>query len=198
VPPRTLFVAGLQREPEQPSRYNFLVRTRAGDPANLLPGLDGALRDADPGLRVRATLPYGTLIDRSMPAERILGTLGAVFGLLALLVAGVGLFGLLAFQVARRTNELGVRLALGATRGAIVGLILRDAAWMVVAGVALGSAGAWLVTGYARSVLFELTPTDPRAFGTAAVVLAGTALVAAWLPARRASHVDPLEALRQE
>ena len=124
--------------------------------------------------------------------------LGGFFGVLALIVAAIGLFGLLAFQVSRRTNELGVRMALGATRRAMIGLVLRDVAGMVVAGVLIGTAAALTLSGLARSMLFGLTPTDPAVFVTASFILGLTALVAGWLPARRASRVDPLIALRHE
>ena len=127
-----------------------------------------------------------------------MATLGGFFGVLALIVAAIGLFGLLAFQVSQRTNELGVRMALGATRPAMIGLILRDVAGMVVAGVMIGAAAALTLSGLVRSMLYGLTPTDPAAFVIAASILGLTALLAGWLPARRASRVDPLVALRHE
>ena len=109
--------------------------------------------------------------------ERILATLGGLFGVLALVVAAVGMFGVLAFQVTRRTNEFGVRMALG---------------------VAIGSAAALTLTGFARRILFGLTPTDPGVFAVAALVLASVGMLAGWLPARRAAHLDPLVSLRHE
>jgi putative ABC transport system permease protein len=117
---------------------------------------------------------------------------------LALVVAAMGLFGVLAFQVARRTNEIGVRIALGASRSRVTGIVLRDVAVMVAAGVSIGSALAPTVTGLARKILFGLTPTDPTAFVVAASVLATAAVLAGWLPAYRASRVDPLVALRHD
>jgi predicted permease len=182
---------------DHPASYKFLIRA-AGNPMRVAPELDRLLRDADDGLRVRSVIPYSTLIDRSMPAERILATLGGMFGVLALLLAGIGMFALLAFQVERRTNELGVRMVLGATRRSMVGLVLGDVAWMLVPGVALGTAGALMLTGLARGLLFGLTPTDPVVFAIAASVLTAAALTAAWFPALRASRVDPLAALRHE
>jgi len=125
-----------------------------------------------------------------------MATLGGAFGGLALLVAALGLFGLLAFQVARRTNELGVRMALGAGRNAVMRLVLQEVAVMAAAGIGLGAVGAAMTTGVARALLFELTPTDPLVFVVAASALALTALVAGWLPARRAANIDPLVALR--
>jgi ABC-type antimicrobial peptide transport system permease subunit len=130
--------------------------------------------------------------------ERIMATLGGAFGLLALIVASLGVFGVLAFQVTRRTNELGVRMALGATRGAMMRLVLSQVAWMVVPGLVIGISVALLLTRVARNVLFDLSPTEPRVFLIAALMLASAATLAAWLPARRAGRVDPLIALRRE
>jgi ABC-type antimicrobial peptide transport system permease subunit len=127
-----------------------------------------------------------------------MATLGGFFGLLALLVAALGLFGVLAFQVARRTNELGVRMALGASRRAMLCLVLREVTVMIVAGVSIGAGLALMVTDLAGKILFGLTPTDPGVFAVAASVLAVTAALAGWLPAVRASRVDPLVALRHE
>jgi ABC-type antimicrobial peptide transport system permease subunit len=117
---------------------------------------------------------------------------------LALVVAALGVFGVLAFQMARRTSEIGIRMALGADRRLMLWLVLREVAIMVALGVGLGGAAAAAVTGVARSLLFGLSPTDPRAFATAAATLGAAALFAGWLPARRASRVDPLTALRHE
>jgi len=123
---------------------------------------------------------------------------GGLFGVLALVVAAIGLFGLQAFQVSRRTNEFGVRMALGGTRRAMIGLVLRDVAGLVAAGVLIGTGVALWLGGLARSMLFGLAPSDPTVVVTASLVLSLTALMAGWLPARRASRVDPLIALRHE
>ena len=156
------------------------------------------MRAADPGLRLRSAITYDGLIDQSISIERIMAMLGALFGALALLIAGLGMFGALAFQVARRTNELGVRMVLGASRWSMMGLVLRDVVAMLVPGIAIGAGVSLMVTGLARGMLFGLTPSDPGAFAVAAAVLACAALIAGWLPARRASHVDPMIALRHE
>jgi predicted permease len=182
----------------QPANYKFLLRVSAGNPMRLAPDLDLVLREADPALRVSSAMPYSTLIERSMPAERILATLGGLFGVLAVVIAGIGMFAMLAFQVARRTNELGVRMVLGATRGSMIGMVLKDVVWMLVPGLVLGTAGALMLTGLARGILFGLTPTDPAVFAIAASILTMAAIAAAWFPARRASRVDPLIALRHE
>jgi putative ABC transport system permease protein len=195
---KTMYISWLQRDGDQPTRYNYLARVDTNDSTPLTPALERGVREVDPSLHVRTTLAYETLIDRSIATERIMATLGGFFGVLALVVAAIGLFGLLAFQVSRRTNELGVRIALGARRRAIIGLVLRDVSGMVVAGVLIGAAAALTLSDLARSMLFGLTPTEPGAFVTAAGILGMTALVAGWLPARRASRVDPLIALRHE
>jgi predicted permease len=195
---KTMYISWLQRNGDQPTRYSYLARVDMDDPMRLTPSLERLVREVDPSLHVRTTLPYATVVDRSIVTERIMAILGGFFGVLALIVAAIGLFGLMAFQVSRRTNELGVRMALGATRRAMIGLVLRDVAGMVVAGVLIGTAAALTLSGLARSMLFGLTPTDPAAFVVAASVLGLTTLLAGWLPARRASRVDPLIALRQE
>jgi predicted permease len=195
---KTMYIPWMQREGDQPSRYSYLARVAAGDPMRLLPRLDRLVREADPALRVRTAQPYATIIDQSVATERIMATLGGFFGVLALLVAALGMFGVLAFQVARRTNEIGVRMALGASRRTMMGLVLRDVVVMVVAGISIGAGGALVLTGVARTILFGLTPTDPGVFVVAASVLAVAAVLAGWLPAVRASRVDPLVALRHE
>ena len=127
----------------------------------------------------------------------MMAMLGGLFGVLALVIAAIGVFGVLAFQVTRRTNELGVRMALGANRWSMMRLVLRDVAWMVGMGVVMGGGAALSVTGLARTMLFGLTPTDPGVFALAALVLA---VPQAW--PRGCRHggplVDPLVALRHE
>jgi predicted permease len=197
---KTVYIPWTSREGDQPSDYAFLVGVAdpGGDPMRVAPLLEPLVHEVDPALHVRAAYSYTALVDRSLVTERLLAALGGAFGLLALIVAGLGVFGVLAFQVARRTNELGVRAALGATPRAMTWLVLRQVAWMTLPGIVLGSGGALLVAGLARNVLFGLTPTEPRIFLVAALVLASSAALAGWLPARRAARVDPLIALRHE
>jgi predicted permease len=195
---KTMYIPWTQREGDQPTRYSYLARLAAGDPRRLAPGLGRLIRETDPGLRLRTAVAYSQLIDRSISTERIMATLGGLFGVLAIVIAALGMFGLLAFHVARRTNELGVRMALGASRGRMMGLVLRDVAVLVATGIVIGGGAALMLSGLAGKILFGLTPTDPRVFGIAASILAGAALAAGWLPARRAARVDPLIALRHE
>lgn len=195
---KTMYISWLQRDGEQPTRYSYLARLGVRDPLRVMPGLERLVGQIDPSLHVRTTFTYATLIDRSIATERMMATLGGFFGVLAVIIAAIGLFGLVAFQVSRRTNELGVRMALGATRASMMRLVLRDVALMTAAGISLGAAAALSVGGLARAILFGFSPGDPRAFAIAASVLALAALFAGWLPARRAAHVDPLVALRHE
>lgn len=109
-----------------------------------------------------------------------------------------GFFGVMAFQVSRRINEFGVRMALGASRSSIVRVVLREAAGLLAAGSAVGVAAALALTGLARKLLFGVTPTDPAMFAIAVLVLAAAVIAAAWIPARRASRVDPMAAVRHE
>ena len=195
----TMYVAWTQREEaDQPSSYAYLVRAGDGAPLRLVAELAPLVRAADPQLRVLTAVPYEALMDRSMSNERVMATLGGLFGGLGLLIAAVGVFGVLAFQVARRTNELGVRMVLGANRWSVMGLVLRGVVTMLVPGIAIGAGLSLMVTGLARGILFGLTPNDPGVYAVAASVLTGASLIAGWLPARRASRVELMNALRHE
>jgi len=133
-----------------------------------------------------------------MLQERVMATLAGAFGVLALTLACIGLYGLLAYTVARRTREIGIRMALGARGGRVVAMVLAGGTRLVLIGVACGVPAAWAASRSIESMLFGLTPHDPAVIGGAIALLALAALVAAYLPARRASHVDPIVALRDE
>jgi ABC-type antimicrobial peptide transport system permease subunit len=165
---------------------------------SLLPAVERAVRAVDSGLRLQRAAPYATFIGHTLSIERLMATLGGLFGLLALVIAGLGVFGVLAFQVARRTNELGVRVVLGARRRSMMGLVLKDVAWLTVPGIAIGAGIALLLTDLARQILFDFALGEAGVFAVAASALALTSLLAGWLPARRAARVDPLVALRHE
>ena len=130
--------------------------------------------------------------------ERLMAALATAFGILALGLAGVGIYGLLAYAVARRTREIGIRMALGAPRGAVIALMLRGAQVPLAIGIAVGVPVAWVASRAIESMLFGLKGTDTAAIGAALVILVAVAHFAAWLPARRAARVDPLIALRSE
>jgi hypothetical protein len=121
--PKTFYIPWTRREGEQPSNYNYLVRAGAGDPTCLVPSLERLVREVDSSLRLRQWRSYSAIVDQTIVDERILATLGGFFGLLALIIACLGMFGMMAFQVSRRISELGVRIAQGAGRGDIVALV---------------------------------------------------------------------------
>ena len=123
--------------------------------------------------------------------------LAAFFGGLALLLAGLGLYGVMSYAVSRRRTEIGIRMALGAAPGRVVRLVLRRVALLVAAGVAAGAGMGMLAARLVASMLFGLQPSDPATFTTAAVVLASIGALAGWLPARRASRIDPARVLRE-
>jgi ABC-type antimicrobial peptide transport system permease subunit len=135
-------------------------------------------------------------IDDSLLRDRLVAGLSTGFGALALVLSALGLYGVMSYMVARRRPEIGVRLALGAGRGEILRLVLGDAGRLVLAGVILGVAGALWLSRYAESLLFGIAARDTASLGLAAGVLAGVALVAAFLPARRAARVDAAIVLR--
>jgi len=136
--------------------------------------------------------------DRNSADEELAVTIGVVLGGVALVLAAVGLFAAMSSSVARRTREIGVRLALGAHPGRIISLVLRDSLRMVLAGATLGLIVAFWAARFVEQRLYGISSHDPMSFAASVAVLAVVALVAAWAPARRASRVDPIEALRNE
>jgi predicted permease len=137
-------------------------------------------------------------VDQSLLQERLVATLSLFFGLLALVLACIGLYGVMSYDVARRTHEIGIRMALGANAAHVVRLVLRQTLLWVVLGVAIGLGAAMATTRWVKSLLFGLKPNDPLTIGLAALTLLAVAAIAAYLPARRAARVDPLVALRHE
>lgn len=141
---------------------------------------------------------FKDMISDGLTRERLMATLSSMFGILAALIAAVGLYGVMSYVVARRTNEIGVRIALGANRANIVGLILRQAGALLAAGIGLGLTLALVATKMAESMLFGLKPYDALTLILAAVLLAAVTLLASYLPARRAARLDPMTALRED
>jgi predicted permease len=137
-------------------------------------------------------------IDATMANERLFATLTAAFGVLALVLACIGIYGVMAHNVSRRTGEIGIRMALGARRLDVLVMILREASWLTMMGVALGAiASVWLAR-YLKAMLFGIEPADPATIAGAIGIMLAVALFAGWLPARRAARVDPMVALRNE
>ena len=141
---------------------------------------------------------FDAQVERMLVEERLMATLAASFGFLGLVLAVIGLYGLLAYTVARRTSEIGIRMALGADRRRVVAMVMKQAATLVLAGLAIGAPCAFALTRLAQSLLFGLSPRDPATFVAAAILLAGAAVFGSFLPAWRASKVDPMSALRCE
>ena len=156
-----------------------------------------AVTGVDPGLAFTFHL-LTDHVDASVRQERIVAMLSGLFGGLALLIAALGLYGVTSYAVSRRFTEIGIRMALGAQRAHVLGLILRQSLALTAIGIGLGLAGASAVTRYLRGMLFGLTPLDPGTFIGVAVLFAVVAAVAASIPAHRATRVDPLVALRTD
>jgi ABC-type antimicrobial peptide transport system permease subunit len=136
--------------------------------------------------------------DESLAGERLFATLSSFFGLLALLLASIGLYGVMSYNVARRTNEIGIRMALGANRIDVIRLVLRETLLLVFTGSIIGMGAAFATTRLIESMLYGLTPNDPVIISLAVLLLLAVAALAGYLPARRASQVDPMVALRYE
>lgn len=180
-----------------PRAITFAVRT-AGDPASAAPAIRRAMLAEDPNLPITAARPLPEQLAERMVQDRLLARISLAFGMVALLLSAIGLYGVLSYGVTRRTSEIGVRKALGAGEGKVISMILRESSRLFVGGLAVGAALAFASLRLIESRLFGLSPSDPSTFGMAALLLAIVALAAAWLPARRASRVDPLVAIRYE
>jgi predicted permease len=175
----------------------LLLRTRM-EPASLATSAERVIHDIDPGLAVFAVEPLDRTISRSVSQRRFTAFLLGAFAALAVILAAIGVHGLLSYNVAQRRQEIGIRIALGAGRGAVLGLILREGVGIIFAGLIGGLAGAVVLTRLLQALLFGVSPTDPLSFVVVAAVLTAVAVVATLLPARRAARVDPLPALRTE
>jgi predicted permease len=194
VPP--VFFTPYRQDPRLGS-ITFYVRT-VGDPETLMPSIHGAIARLDPNLPVVGLKALQAQVVENVFLDRMISTLSALFAGLATVLAAVGLYGVLAYTVAQRTREIGVRMALGADSGRVRSMVLGQVGWMTLVGGLVGLAGAFALGRLARSLLFEMTGTDPLVLAGAAIVLTLVALAAGFLPAHRAAKIDPMLALRYE
>jgi ABC-type antimicrobial peptide transport system permease subunit len=175
----------------------FGVRT-TGDPAQVVAAIRATVREVDKDLPLFAIKTQTEQVAQSLAQERFFPQLTSFFGLLALLLASIGLYGVMSYAIARRTSEIGIRMALGAQKGDVIKMVLRESLLLVLIGVVIGLGTVLATTRFVSTMLYGLTPTDPATLALAVLVLVAVAALAGYLPARRAAQVDPLVALRYE
>jgi predicted permease len=194
-PPPQLFIPYSQQT--QVRRLTYMIRTQVA-PETIVPALRKVLHAADPALPLVAVRTQQAQIDDDLADERLLVSLSSTFGVLALVLASVGIYGVMALSVAQRTREIGIRMALGAIPRQILAMVLRDASSLSVTAIATGVGTSILSTRFMKSVLFGIGSSDLITLSSAAGLLLIVALGASWIPARRAAHVHPMDALRRE
>jgi predicted permease len=175
----------------------FMIRTGL-KPESLVQAFRDVVQRQDRDLPIINIRTQQEQIDATMQQERMFAALTTGFGLLALALACVGIYGIMAYTVANRTNEIGIRLALGAQPGQVQGMILRESSWLAIAGVVVGVGAALALTRLVKSMLFGVQPRDPATLAVGGLLLLAVALAASWIPARRAASVQPMDALRHE
>ena len=178
------------------ARPSMAIEIRADGPAEaLIPAINQAAGEISPAISLSFSVLSEAIAD-SLARERLMATLSGFFGGLALLLAVVGLYGTMAYRVARRRSEIGIRMALGADRGKLMRMVLGEAALLIGAGLVMGAIVALLSTRLVAAFLYGLAPNDPATLAVSALILAVVALAAGALPAWRAARLDPVEALR--
>jgi ABC-type antimicrobial peptide transport system permease subunit len=177
------------------TEYQLSVRTASGSAAQLTHSIAAAIREVNRDLTLTFR-PLSDLIDASLAQERVVAMVSGFFGALALLLAGLGLYGVTAHAVSRQRSEIGIRMALGAAPRSVVRLVLMRVTLLVVVGVAAGTGVSLWASKFVAALLYGVEPRDPATFVLATAVLLTVAALAAWLPAQRASRIDPLQVLR--
>ncbi|HEX7284941.1 MAG TPA: ABC transporter permease [Candidatus Angelobacter sp.] len=196
-PVQRRFYIPIGQAPDSLFAINFEIRS-AGKPAALAEAARKAIAAFDPNIPITRVATVEELVDRSISEDILIARLSSFFGVLGLLLACIGLYGVMAYTVNRRTREIGIRMALGAQRSQVLGMVLREAMKLVLIGIIAGIPIALLVSRVFASMLFGLTPTDPLSMLVVVVALAAIATIAGLLPARRATKIDPMVALRYE
>jgi putative ABC transport system permease protein len=181
----------------KPDPFAQIVVRSVATPAQTVRMVRSTLVDINPAMSVDFQ-SFVSIVREGLLRERVMATLSGLFGFLGAFIAALGLYGVISYLVVQRTSEIGVRMALGADRGNILGLILRQAGALLTIGLAAGTLMALAVTGAARSILFESNPYDPGTLATGVILLAAITLGASYLPARRAARLEPITALREE
>ncbi len=194
APPRPTFYADYRQRPVKASDVNIVIQSAAG-PAAIIPAVQRVVRELRPDVPPRFRT-IETIVAASVGDRRFMLVLVGVFGGAALVLATLGVYSVIAFLVTQRTREIGVRVALGARTGDVVRLVLRQGTVLALAGVVIGTVAALLVTRLLTRFLFGIGATDPVAFGVVVLLLVGVALLASWVPARRAARVEPMQVLR--
>jgi len=194
---RMAFYVPEQQWPDAESEM-ILVARSTGDPAPMVATIREAVRRVDPRQPITNVATMSGVVSSSTAQRRLGFLLFIAFGAMALLLAAAGIYGILAGSVAERTREIGLRSALGAPRGSIVGLVLKQSGMLASAGLVVGIAASFVLARYLQSLLFGLSSSDPVSLASAVAVIAGIAALACIVPARRALHVDPMEALRAD
>jgi predicted permease len=194
-----MYVPLAQREPQEWNSWGnavLTIKAASGQRAMVERDVAAALTRTDPAI-VFTSRTFDQMVDATARQERLVALMSGFFGALALLLAGIGLYGIVAHAVSARRTEIGLRLALGAQRARIVSLVLRRVGVLIVAGLALGLAGSWWAARFIAPLLFQVEARDPTTFAGTAAVLLAVALLAAWVPARRAAQHDPATVLRE-
>jgi len=188
--------ASAPREENQDRFANTILVRTTGDPAKSIADLRAAVASVDPNLALLDVATIDEQLSNLMTHDKLISTLTSVFSLLALLLAAIGLYGVMSYNVVRRTSEIGIRLALGAQAPAVLWMILRESLLLLAIGVALGLPLTLAASRLIKQQLFGLSALDPMSYALAIAVVSGMTILAAWLPARRAARVDPMVALR--
>jgi len=195
--PRACIYVPFFQQPADRIGYGTFEVKAAGSLNGVAADLSRVLARIAPGAELRIR-PFTAQVEASMRRERLMARLAGFFGILALVLAAVGLYGLLAYAVAQRTAEVGIRIALGAEPGAVVRMMLARGMYPVGAGIVIGLPAAWWATRFIATLLYGLKPFDPLTIAAAIATLTGVALAAGLIPARRAAKVDPMTSLRQD